>query len=841
VSDCCLGDSLRRYLLLQVKDNSAPSTELYKLYKLTTQIPLYMALFSFGKKDKKPSEVSAPVAKTPPNPPKIQTPPGSGPFPAVKPPQPTGLMPSTAMPAGTATTQPMSMPRTGGVGLKPSRPGVGQSTRSTQRIVLPTPPGAKSNNTKSLPAGAAAARINLPIGMILRCLPPEVLADELSKFEANGKAATEIGLPMHMILGQLPSGKVEIPLQDLVAHFPAGYLQPTESIASYLPILINLPLMDVVMRIPPDLLALRPDQKDVDASVINMADPFTEEILREQAETARRQSQTNIIDESQVPQEEFVPRDQAGPAKSVAPPRRPTVEPLIPSRMSAAATTIAAPPMPPVAKLPTPPMSSLRGSPAVPPAVPAPTSRNLTPSGQVGQVPPPGRSPSGQIQVPTRSTTVMPARPQVPAALQVDTTPLPPSAAPVPPVPRHTGPIPAPPPPRHTTTLPVPRRTGNLSQLGQAPVAVQAVAPEAPASAEQTAEAVASGTPDAGADDLQRLAALAMAQLGDSSDAPATSELPAEVPPTPEPVAAPAPEVEAPAPAMVSETAPISAPAPTPAPAPVFTPAPLSATVPVSVPVPAFASSRISQPPPVVSPEPAVTPEALAETSSLPPRPVAPTRVEPEAPVSAPAASPASVAFNLNTCTAEDLVQNIPGCFQDLAESIIRYRTKIGSFKKVEELLDVPGITKDAYTNLTGEAPPNNQMPLTLNELLGFPATQHISLKDVTDRIACWPDVTGCVLSQSSGLSLVGTVPEGVEKSAIVAFAPRMFESINKSFLEVSGRETDALVIPSSGTSFHLFRSNDLYLIIMSRLPQMPERHVKVARFVLAALGSRRD
>ncbi len=81
-------------------------------------------------------------------------------------------------------------------------------------------------------------------------------------------------------------------------------------------------------------------------------------------------------------------------------------------------------------------------------------------------------------------------------------------------------------------------------------------------------------------------------------------------------------------------------------------------------------------------------------------------------------------------------------------------------------------MTKAAYTNLTGEAPPENRIPLSLNELLGFPGEQHISLKDVTDRIACWPDVTGCVLSQSSGLSLVGTVPDGLDKAAVVAFAP---------------------------------------------------------------------
>ena len=59
----------------------------------------------------------------------------------------------------------------------------------------------------------------------------------------------------------------------------------------------------------------------------------------------------------------------------------------------------------------------------------------------------------------------------------------------------------------------------------------------------------------------------------------------------------------------------------------------------------------------------------------------------------------AGVAFNLNTCTAEELVQNIEGCSSDLAHSIIEYRNKIGSFKRIEDLLDVPGITKAAYTN----------------------------------------------------------------------------------------------------------------------------------------------
>ena len=199
-----------------------------------------MAFSFFGKKDKNPPEPAAPVAKAPPTPPKIQTPPAAPSIPAVKPPQPSGLIPTSGMSAGAATTQPMVMPRTGG-GLKPTRPGVVQSSRSTQRIVLPGSAAAKPTGTKSLSMGATpapAGRINLPIGMILRCLPAEVLAADLSHFEAAGTASTEVGLPMNMILSQLPSGKVEMPLADLIPHFPPGFLHPTASITNYLPTIV---------------------------------------------------------------------------------------------------------------------------------------------------------------------------------------------------------------------------------------------------------------------------------------------------------------------------------------------------------------------------------------------------------------------------------------------------------------------------------------------------------------------------------------------------------------------------------------------------------------------------
>jgi competence ComEA-like helix-hairpin-helix protein len=225
-------------------------------------------------------------------------------------------------------------------------------------------------------------------------------------------------------------------------------------------------------------------------------------------------------------------------------------------------------------------------------------------------------------------------------------------------------------------------------------------------------------------------------------------------------------------------------------------------------------------------------------TAPMPPPPVEPApaiAAEPAAP-EADEAEP-SVALNLNSCTAEELLQ-IPGCDRTLADAIIAHRTKVGSFKKLEDLLEVPGMNSAAYRALTGEAPPQ-AVTQSVAELLGFPSDQVLTLKDVTERIGHWPDVTGCVLSQKSGLHLTGHVPAGYDRAAIVAFAPRILEAVNKSFSEITSRETDELIIPTTGTSFHIFRNQDLYLIILSRLPQMPDRHAKIARFVLAGLGLR--
>ena len=59
----------------------------------------------------------------------------------------------------------------------------------------------------------------------------------------------------------------------------------------------------------------------------------------------------------------------------------------------------------------------------------------------------------------------------------------------------------------------------------------------------------------------------------------------------------------------------------------------------------------------------------------------------------------ATAPVNLNTATAEQLA-TIPGVGPKMAERIIDYRQKNGSFKKIEELMNVQGIGEKSFLKL---------------------------------------------------------------------------------------------------------------------------------------------
>jgi DNA uptake protein ComE-like DNA-binding protein len=693
-------------------------------------------------------------------------------------------MPSVALSKNAVMTQPMSMPpRPAAPVAPPVAPG--QKPRATQRLMVKSNAAGRMSSTGPLPnAPSGGAMLNLPAGMILRCLPPEMLSSPLADFEASGAAATEIPLPVSPILSQLPSGKVELPIGDVVAQFPPGFLKSGAELAPHLGGVVNLPLMDVVMRIPPDMLAVRPDQKDVDPSVRRMADPFAGE--RPPAPGAR------IVEENQVPAtEEFVPTaSQPAPvppafampaaASTAAMPAPPPVASRQPSSFIPPPRSIGAPLLHQTATLsgrPTPlrataPMPGRILPAENPTAPPRPPSSTLTASQTLGvpRNPSPliGTTASGPLE-PRKLPPFSPVAPPAPPASSIATTmPMPRSALPTPPAPPET---------------------------------------------------------DAG--ELKRLAALAMAEMETRSLEPKAEEPPAGDAPTASgaqenPAAPDLRQFAFNAPEKPAGSAPLP---------PVVKNEPIAVTSRFPLPSQALREAAETT---QLSPAAADAPP-IARTARVTPPPAAvPAPTSPPGPQATPA--PAT-AINLNNCSSEDLLP-IPGMTRPLASAIVTHREKIGEFHNLDQLLDVPGMTRDIYSNLTGETPSSGVHP-SINELLGFPLEQELSLKDVTDRICCWPDVTGCLLSQKNGLHLVGTAPDFLDKQAIVAFAPRMFEDVNKSFTEITGKQTDELTIPTTGTSFHLLREKELYMIILSRLPLMPERHLKIARFVLAGLSSR--
>ncbi len=54
----------------------------------------------------------------------------------------------------------------------------------------------------------------------------------------------------------------------------------------------------------------------------------------------------------------------------------------------------------------------------------------------------------------------------------------------------------------------------------------------------------------------------------------------------------------------------------------------------------------------------------------------------------------ADEAVNVNTATQEQLAA-VPGLNADLAKAIIQYREEMGDFMSIDELADVPGMSKD--------------------------------------------------------------------------------------------------------------------------------------------------
>jgi competence protein ComEA len=70
-----------------------------------------------------------------------------------------------------------------------------------------------------------------------------------------------------------------------------------------------------------------------------------------------------------------------------------------------------------------------------------------------------------------------------------------------------------------------------------------------------------------------------------------------------------------------------------------------------------------------------------------------------EPPTSMKSAAPATAPVNLNTATAQQL-ETLPGIGAATAQRIVEYRQKNGSFKKIEEIMNVRGVGEKSFLQL---------------------------------------------------------------------------------------------------------------------------------------------
>ena len=313
-----------------------------------------------------------------------------------------------------------------------------------------------------------------------------------------------------------------------------------------------------------------------------------------------------------------------------------------------------------------------------------------------------------------------------------------------------------------------------------------------------------------------------------ASPAPAQTEQPVipEAPKTEElPVVTTEAEAEEPAPVEEASAEPIAEVAPA---TPVETEAPavgetepvekevaeVTPPVPVAIEQPVDIETPPAIEPPAAPAEP-VEVAAAAETTTTPAETPAPPEVvheaetpEPTAPAPSAGRTSDQLHVNLNNCTVADLAR-IEGIGPVLAQRIIEFRNTRGGFKSLDDLREVPGISRKLLRTLAGPS------RCGLNRLLGVEHNEELTLQEVVRLTSQLKGVAGCILAMSDGVFLTGQLPPHLDQETISVFAPQLFRKVGRYMKELRAGQVTRLSVFTDQQPISIFRAHDIFLIVI--------------------------
>ncbi|MDW8348881.1 MAG: helix-hairpin-helix domain-containing protein [Verrucomicrobiae bacterium] len=229
----------------------------------------------------------------------------------------------------------------------------------------------------------------------------------------------------------------------------------------------------------------------------------------------------------------------------------------------------------------------------------------------------------------------------------------------------------------------------------------------------------------------------------------------------------------------------------------------------------------------VASPPDGVASPASVSSSQAPESSIAPQ---------SPSDSGESATLDLNSCSVAELLR-IPNLPRRLAEAIVQYRETHGAFRALEDLLQVPEMTPVAYAMITGqEAPPNYKHTKNIRQLLSIPQDQTLTAKLVVEKIAGWPDVVGCVLSNKDS-SVIASHLMGTLSAEKIAQAAAQFLSFTQNQLEpLQQSQAPEIIIPGPSASFCFMASNKVHLTLIYSVMIPPARHLEILRAIISQI-----